>query len=1256
MNRIGRRMCLLLLAATAVLLCAPISLAVAAGPGEHVEFIAPEPTDHIDQYEGSLDPNNALTGSLSYPGDAFDWWCLNVTTGVQLQITLHGSAGARPNCGLVQGIVANGALFEALGPILGATNNGSSETVTLTLIPTFTGAATVWIGNAGTGFNVSYSVSMVGGTVNQSCNPCPDCPSNPAVNFNEKVRFIIGQQHTVGNNIEVPLLVDCGEHVDFTKMTVEYDNTCLSFVSARAGAGVTNPGSVFFNSVPGTVLNSAETVLGTGEYGPACRSEIFVLTFQLVGGGHPPCALVLNRITTGANPPNHVLVDRDQNGVSDSLLVGDANGFCDGDVEVSDILINKTVSNPTPNPGDNITYTITVTNQGPSQAGGIKVTDLLPAGLTYVSSTPSQGTYNSGTGLWTVGSLAVAGVATLQITATVNNGTAGQVINNTATLSALDQFDPSTSNNSKLVSITVVGANLGVTKTVDKASPNVGDTVTYTVTVNNAGPNNATNVKVTDVLPAGVTFVSSAPSQGTYNSGTGLWTVGTINNGGSATLTITATVSGSPAQTVTNTASITGADQADPNTSNNTASVSFTIQSANLGVTKTVSNSTPNVGQSITYTVTVNNAGPNNATNVKVTDVLPAGVTYVSSTPSQGTYNSGTGLWTVGTINNGGSATLTITATVSGTPVQTVTNTASITGADQADPNTSNNTASVSFTIQSANLGVTKTVDKASPNVGDTVTYTVTVNNAGPNNATNVKVTDVLPAGLTFGSANPSQGSYNSTTGLWTVGTVNNGGNATLTITATVNSGQAGQTITNTAAITGTDQADPVPGNNSASVTMQVGCPAVDVAGTVKYYSNDRTILPGIPDGSSVAVTVKDCNNTANNTLANSSGYSLPFGDGPISQICICATRPKADCNGFEGGVISGADLVLLEDIIAQIVTPTPRQAIAADLNRDGIPLENDALAVRQWIGKAAVCSGNTCTGGAGQNCAGTWRFIYPTGTGPSDFVTDQRCLSNVCVDQTVNVQGILLGDVDGSWPNIFPSANLAGNASKLSDIGLAVQSDHPSSDIVRVVLSATLSPGKELHHVIYSLEYDAEAFQYLGAQLGSGATSWGLFDNPDEVGVAHGIAHRLGGKPPITSSGEVIVFEFRMRTPNASGTFNFSRLKANDRDVDPEHRPDATPKPTQYALSSAPNPFNPTTHIRFAIPENAGVVPVTLTIYDISGRLVRALFQDQRGPGFHDVIWTGTDDRGNTVGTGIYFIRMRAGTWSGVKKVMLVK
>ena len=282
-----------------------------------------------------------------------------------------------------------------------------------------------------------------------------------------------------------------------------------------------------------------------------------------------------------------------------------------------------------------------------------------------------------------------------------------------------------------------MATDLSVTKTVSDATPNVGDQITFTVTLSNQGPDAATGVQVTDLLPAGVSFVSATPGQGTYDSTTGLWDVGALANGAQTVLTIGARVVSAAAQT--NTGTIADVDQSDPNIGNNSASATETPQQADLSVTKTVSDATPNVGDQITFTVTLSNQGADTATGVQVTDLLPAGLTFVSATPSQGTYNNVSGVWTVGTVSSGVPQTLSITALVVSPAAQT--NTGTISDADQFDPNTANNTAGATETPQQADVMVAKQVSNPTPNVGDQIVYTITVFNAGPNAATGVQVT-----------------------------------------------------------------------------------------------------------------------------------------------------------------------------------------------------------------------------------------------------------------------------------------------------------------------------------------------------------------------------------------------------------------------------------------------------------------------------------------------------------------------------------
>src|SRR5262249_42327503 len=288
----------------------------------------------------------------------------------------------------------------------------------------------------------------------------------------------------------------------------------------------------------------------------------------------------------------------------------------------ADLLLNKKGSNQTTNVSDTITYTVTLSNSGPSTATNVTVQDTLPTAVSFLSATPSQGTYNSTTGVWTVGTVTTTTPQTLQLRATVVSPNPST---NTASISHSDQFDPNTANNSATTSTNPLVADLALAKSVSNAAPNVGDTVTFTITLTNSGPATATSVTVQDVLPVGLTFVSATPSQGTYNPSTSVWTVGTV-----ATIPQTLQLQArliSPNQQ-TNTASISHSDQFDPNTGNNSASATLTPQTADLQVTKSVSNPAPHVGTNVRFTIALNNLGPFAATNVAVQDVLPVGLTF----------------------------------------------------------------------------------------------------------------------------------------------------------------------------------------------------------------------------------------------------------------------------------------------------------------------------------------------------------------------------------------------------------------------------------------------------------------------------------------------------------------------------------------------------------------------------------------------------------------------------------------------------
>jgi uncharacterized repeat protein (TIGR01451 family) len=287
-------------------------------------------------------------------------------------------------------------------------------------------------------------------------------------------------------------------------------------------------------------------------------------------------------------------------------------------------------------------------------------------------------------------------------------------------------------------------------------------------------------------------------------------------SGGVATLQLVARVTGSEAST--NIAEVGSAAQFDPNPGDNTASAGIQPQVADVEVTKVVSDSKPSVGDTVTFTVTVTNHGPDAADGVTVTDFMPVTLELLGFNASVGAYDPATGTWTIGTLANGATATLTLTARV--TSASAATNLVAVRSV-QFDPDHANNAAAAAVIPTQADVWVTKKPSRQIVTVGQTMFFTIDVSNLGPDTATNVIVTDRLPSGLTFLGSQATQGTYDRTSGRWTVGTLAPGATARLQIQVRVTS--AGS-ITNVATAT-LDEFDPVLRNNRSTVSFRSRLP-----------------------------------------------------------------------------------------------------------------------------------------------------------------------------------------------------------------------------------------------------------------------------------------------------------------------------------------------------------------------------------------------------------------------------------------------
>ncbi|MCL7765519.1 DUF11 domain-containing protein, partial [Polaribacter sp. Z014] len=335
----------------------------------------------------------------------------------------------------------------------------------------------------------------------------------------------------------------------------------------------------------------------------------------------------------------------------------------------------------------------------------------------------------------------------------------------------------------------------------------------------------------------------------------GLWTIGTVANGDTATLIITATVNaGTSGDTITNSTTAATGDQTDPDTTTDDLEAEITILTdSDIVLTKIVDNATPNAGDTVTYTVTVTNKGAAVVTGLVVTDALPIGLIVGTGTPSKGTWSSPA--WNVGTLASGEEVSIVITAVVGldqdgAVLTNTVTNTQ-----DQTDSNVTADDASETITVSSSNLVTIKTVSDDTPNEGDTIVYTITVENKGGTDATGVTLTDLLPIGVTYVS-NDQGTAYNKGSGLWTIGSIANGIIATLNITATVDAGTLGDKITNTTSAAVGDQTDPTTVGDDLDVDIIVDIPPVAMddsisglvtgtSGVLMDISSDDTLSDG---------------------------------------------------------------------------------------------------------------------------------------------------------------------------------------------------------------------------------------------------------------------------------------------------------------------------------------------------------------------------------------------------------------------------
>ncbi len=643
-------------------------------------------------------------------------------------------------------------------------------------------------------------------SVDADQTPPAEGDSDPSNNESEEVRTCIRESDLELTKTVDPEIVDPGGQVEYT-LTVTNSgpsDSPGSTVTDDLPAGLTNV------SAPQNCQLQGQTVICN--VGPLADGDSTEIVITADAPGTPATCFENDAVVAGTSDPTPANDDASARACT---------------TPASDLELEKSAPAEV-DPGGLVTWTLTVTNNGAQASSGSTVTDKLPAGITNIQ-VPGSCALQDQDVTCDVGSLPTDGSVEFVITGDAPN-LADECFSNDASVEidgdAPDEVDPDPDNNNASVqTCTNEGADLVTEKTAEQGPFAAGDSITYTLAVTNDGPAAAHDVQVEDDLPDSLSLVSATPEQGTCNSSDPIeCDLGTIAPNGSVEIEIVASIaSDQQGAEIENTACATGTEP-DPDDSNDCSTETIEVDpEADVSIEKTAAAGTYFAGDDVTFTLSVTNDGPNDASNVEVSDDLPNSLTLVSATPDQGTCGATDPLTCdLGTIADGATVEITVVATIANDQAGRSIDNEACVAADEADPDGTDDCSTETVDVEpESDLEVSKSAEQGPFFAGDEVTYTVTVTNNGPNDATNASVTDDLPDTLTLVSATPDQGTCSATDPITCdLGTISNGASVEIEIVAEIDADQTNASIDNTACAL-RDESDPDDSNDCDTETIQ---------------------------------------------------------------------------------------------------------------------------------------------------------------------------------------------------------------------------------------------------------------------------------------------------------------------------------------------------------------------------------------------------------------------------------------------------